>query len=186
MGTIARWTAVAGAVLLGACATQMKMQIQANQRPGTNFSHYETYAWKSAAVAAPSWPAKSDRAALDWQLRSLVDQQMARRGYQLVGNDGADLLVDYRVETRDVDMTDSFSDYAQYRAAGGTESPGTAWVQGYEQGTLFIEVSDAKTRQLVWYGSASAVVNPKLRQERMPRAIDQIFARFPGRAAPQG
>ena len=186
MGTITRWIVVASALLLGACASQMKMHIQANQRPGTNFARYETYAWKNPPVAAPTWPAKNDRAALDWQLRSLVDQQMSRRGYQLVGNDGADLLVDYRVETREVDMNDSFSDYAQYRAAGGTESPGTAWVQGYEQGTLFIEISDAKARQLIWYGSASAVVNPKLRQERMPRAIDQIFARFPGRAAPQG
>ena len=184
MGTIIRWTAVAGVMVLGACASQMKMQIQAGQRPGTDFSRYADYAWKSPAAAAPSWPAKNDRAALDWQLRSLVDQQMARRGYQLVGNDGADLLVDYRIDTHEVDMSDTFSDYAQYRAAGGTESPGTAWVQGYEQGTLFVEAYDAKTRQLVWYGSASAVVNPKLRQERMPRAIQEIFARFPGRAAP--
>jgi len=41
-------------------------------------------------------------------------------------------------------------------------------VQGYEQGTLYIEVSDGKTRQLVWYGSASAVVNRKLREKQMP------------------
>ena len=182
MTTMARWTAVAGAVMLAACATQMQMDIQVNQRPGTDFSRYGDYAWRTAAVAAPGRPAENDRAALDSQLRSLVDEQMARRGYQLVGNDGADLLVDYRIETHEVAISDMFSDYAQYRAEGGTESPGT---QDYEQGTLFVEVHDAKTRQLIWYGSASAVVNPKLRQERMPRAIEQIFARFPGRAAPR-
>ena len=113
------------------------------------------------------------------------DRQMAARGYQLVGNDGADLLVAYRVDTREREMEDSFSDYAQYRRAGGTEDPGTAWVQGYEEGTLVIEVSDARARELVWFGSATAVVNPKLREKRMPIAVERIFERFPGAASPQ-
>jgi hypothetical protein len=177
------WHALAMTVALGACASQLSMQIQAGQRPATDFSRYADYAWKTAGAGAPQWPAKDDRAALDWQIRGLIDQQMARRGYEIVGNDGADLLIDYRIDTREVDMNDSFSDYAQYRAAGGQAGPGEAWVQGYEQGTLYIEVSDGKSRQLVWYGSASAVVNPKLREKRMPVAIQRIFERFPGRAA---
>jgi hypothetical protein len=179
----ATWKAAAVTVVLGACASQLGMQIQAGQRPGTDFSRYVTYAWKTAGAVAPQWPAKDDRAALDWQLRGLIDRQMAGRGYELVGNDGAALLIDYRIDRREVDMNDSFSDYAQYRAAGGEASPGEAWVQGYEQGTLYIEVSDGKTRQLVWYGSASAVVNPKLREKRLPVAVQRIFERFPARGA---
>ena len=183
MGTRARWRAVAGAsvLALGACASQLSMQIQAGQRPGTDFSRYATYAWKTAGVRAPQWPAKNDRAALDWQLRSLVDQQMARRGYALVGNDGADLLVDYRIDTRETTIEDTFGDYARYRAEGGEGDPAEAWVQGYEEGTLVVEASDGKTRQLVWYGSATAVVNPKLREKRMPVAVERIFERFPAR-----
>jgi len=171
--------ALAAALGMAGC-TSLSMQIQAGQRPGTDFSRYATYAWTTPGRTPPAWPAKDDRVALDWQLRSLVDRQMSQRGYELVGNDGAGLLVGYRIETRNVDMTDSFSDYAQYRAAGGEASPGEAWVQGYEQGTLVIEVSDGKSRQLVWYGSASAVVNPKLREKRLPVAIQRIFERFPG------
>jgi hypothetical protein len=183
MRMTATWKAATLTVALGACASQLGMQIQSGQRPGTDFSRYATYAWKTAGAGAPQWPATNDRAALDWQIRALIDQQMAGRGYALVGNDGATLLVDYRIDTREVDMNDSFGDYAQYRAAGGEASPGEAWVQGYEQGTLYVEVSDAKTRQLVWYGSASAVVNPELREKRMPVAIQRIFERFPARGA---
>ena len=175
------WGLVVSAVGIAACASHLGMQIQAGQRPGTGFSRYATYAWKTAGAGAPQWPARDERAALDWQIRSLVDRQMAQRGYALVGNDGAALLVDYRIDTRHQTIEDTFGDYASYRAEGGVESPGTAWVQGYEEGTLVIEASDGNTRQLVWYGSASAVVNPKLREKRLPVAVERIFERFPGR-----
>jgi hypothetical protein len=177
---------LAGVVACLAACTPLSMQIQSGQRPGTNFSGYADYAWTTAAARSPEWPAKNDRAAMDWQLRSLIDQQMAKRGYALVGNDGADLLIDYRIQRREVEMQDSFSDYAQYRAAGGEAGPGEAWVEGYEQGTLIVEVSDGRTRQLVWYGSASAVVNPKLREKRLPVAVERIFEQFPGRRAAGG
>jgi hypothetical protein len=38
-------------------------------------------------------------------------------------------------------------------------------------------------RTLVWYGSATAVVNPALREQRLPNAVAQIFATFPPRTA---
>src|SRR5262245_26092118 len=152
MWTRTAWQTMAGVgvLALGACASQLGMQIQAGQRPGTDFSRYADYAWKTAGVAAPQWPAKNDRAALDWQLRGLVDQQMARRGYELVGNDGADLLVDYRIDTRQTATEDTFGSYARYRAEGGEGDLAEAWVQGYQEGTLVIEVSDGKSRQLIW------------------------------------
>lgn len=177
--SIARANALVAAMGLVACAP-LKMQIQAGARPGTDFGRYATYAWKTSGTAAPEWPAKEDRAALDWQIRPLIDRQMAARGYRLVGNDGADLLIGHHVDTRERTTEDTFGDYARYRAEGGTEDPSTAWVQGYEEGTLVIELSDGRSRQLVWYGSATAVVNPKLREKRMPVAVEQIFERFPG------
>jgi hypothetical protein len=54
---------------------------------------------------------------------------------------------------------------------------------GYERGTLVAEMSDARAHDLVWYGQASAVVNPSLREKRLPQAIAEIFASFPPRTA---
>ena len=80
-------------------------------------------------------------------------------------------------------MTDSFQDYASYRARGGEESPGEAWVHGYEEVTLVVDATDPRSRLLVWYGSASAVANPKLREQRLPVAVQRTFERFPARTA---
>lgn len=49
---------------------------------------------------------------------------------------------------------------------------------------MTVEITDARMRALVWYGSATAVVNPELRAQRLPKAIAQIFQSFPPRAAP--
>ena len=54
-------------------------------------------------------------------------------------------------------------------------------MEGYQEGALIVEVSDARTRKLVWYGSATAVVNPQLREKRLPDAVRRMFERFPTR-----
>lgn len=177
--------AIVLATALAACAaTQPSMQIRADRNPAANFAAYRTYAWAPAPEQAGQWPARDDRTAFDWSVRGLVDQQMARLGYQQVGADRADLLLDYAVSTREQTMNDTFGSYATYRAQGGTASAGEAWVMGYEKGTLIVEATDPRLRTLVWYGSASAVVNPKLREQRLPKAIEQIFQSFPARSAP--
>jgi hypothetical protein len=184
-----RWTRalrlIAMAITLAACAaTQPSMQIRADRNPAANFSTYRTYAWATMPEQAPQWPAHDDRVSFDWSVRGLVDEQMVRLGYQQVAADRADLLLDYAVSTREQTMNDTFGSYATYRAQGGTASAGEAWVMGYEKGTLVVEATDPRLRTLVWYGSASAVVNPKLREQRLPKAIEQIFQSFPARSAP--
>jgi len=176
--------AVALLLALGGCAaTKPSMQIRSDRNPAANFALYKTYAWATMPEQGGQWPAADDRVAFDWSVRSLVDQEMTRLGYQQVGYDRADLLVDYMVDTRRELLSDTFGDYSTYRAQGGTESRGQAWVQGYKQGTLTVEITDPRLRTLVWYGSATAVVNPELRAQRLPKAIAQIFQSFPPRAA---
>lgn len=174
-------------LLVCACAcgaTQPNMLIRTDRNPAGNFASYATYAWTTPPLQAPAWPAQDDRVSFDWQVRGLVDQQMTRLGYTAVPAGQSDLLLDYGVHTEEVSMNDTWGAYSKYRAQGGTQSAGTAWVMGYERGTLVIDASDARTRELVWFGQASAVVNPSLRAQRMPQAIAKIFATFPPRTAP--
>lgn len=180
--------AVATVLLLaGACACgamQPNMLIRTDRNPAGDFAAYATYAWATPPLQSPSWPAQDDRVSFDWQLRGLVDQQMARLGYTSVPAGQSDLLLDYGVRTEEETMNDSWGAYSKYRAEGGTQSAGTAWVMGYERGTLVVDAYDARTRDLVWFGQASAVVNPSLRAQRLPQAIAKIFATFPPRTAP--
>ena len=93
------------------------------------------------------------------------------------------LLVDYRVTTQEKALNDQLGEYASYRSQGGDQSLGDAFVRGYEQGTLVVLIVDAATRQRLWSGGATAVVNPALRDKRIPEAMRQMFAAFPVRSA---
>jgi hypothetical protein len=164
-----------------ACSSAAGVRIHADRNPAADFGRYARYAWASAPLSGDEWPARNERTSLDWKVRSLVDEQLARRGYGRGAPGEADFLVDYRVTTQERELTDTFGEYARYRAAGGSAGLGDAWVQGYREGALVVDVSDAATRKLVWYGSATAVVNPSLREKRLPDAIRRIFDRFPAR-----
>jgi len=173
------------AALASACAAlQPSMQVRADRNPAANFASYRTYAWTSMPEQGGQWPARDDRVAFDWQVRGLVDQQMAQLGYQQAGGGQADLLIDYGVGKSQQLMDDMYGSYAKYRAQGGTATLGEAWVMGYEEGTLVVEATDPRLRTVVWYGAASAVVNPSLREKRLPQAVAKIFASFPPRTAP--
>ena len=163
------------------CASAAGVSIHSDRNPAADFGRYTRYVWASAPLGGGEWPARNDRTAFDWRVRQLVDEQLAGRGYAQAAPGEADFAVGYRVSTQEKELTDTFGEYAQYRAAGGTQGLGDTWVQGYREGTLVVEVSDARTRQLVWYGSATAVVNPALREQRLPDAIRRIFDRFPAR-----
>ena len=184
MRQAAGWIGLLAAALLAGCAATMpSMEIRSDRNPAANFAAYATYAWSTPPLQAPAWPAQDDRVSFDWQVRGLVDQQMAHLGYTSVPAGQSDLLLDYGVRTQDESMNDTWGSYAKYRAEGGTQAAGTAWVMGYERGTLIVEATDARSRQLVWFGQASAVVNPTLRAQRLPQAIQKIFASFPPRTA---
>ena len=185
MRRAARWTGTFLLAVLASCAAvQPTMQIRTDRNPGANFATLATYAWATPPLQAPAWPAQDDRVSFDWQVRGLVDQQMARLGYTAVPAGQSDLLIDYGVRTEEASMNDTWGAYSKYRAEGGTQSAGTAWVMGYERGTLVIDAYDSRTRDLVWFGQASAVVNPRLREQRLPQAVAKIFATFPPRTAP--
>jgi hypothetical protein len=168
-------------VMVAACASSSGVSVKSDRNPDADFARYATYAWARAPLGGGVWPARDDRTAFDWKVRELVDAEMARKGYAQGAPGGAGLLVDYRVSVREKELSDTFGEYARYRAAGGEQGLGDAWVQGYREGTLVVEVSDAATRRLVWYGSASAVVNPELREQRMPDAMRRVFQSFPPR-----
>ena len=57
-------------------------------------------------------------------------------------------------------------------------------VYQYTQGTLVIDIVDAKTKTLVWRGSATGTVDgqqrsPEEMQQRVNNVVAQIMANFP-------
>ena len=165
------------------------MRVQAERNPAVDLTRYATYAWAAPSASREGrlgWsstdiaPDRREWELMGWRVQSAVDGELRRRHYVQVTAEPA-LLVAWRVVTRSKDLDDKLGEYARYRAEGGTESWGQTWVGGYQEGSLIVEIRDAGTRQLLWHGSATAIVNPELREQRLPEAVRRMFADFPAR-----
>lgn len=180
-----------------ACASYPSMRIHTEQNPRADVALYQTYGWTAPATPPPTryrddfaeplsdpppppgaeaWSAERT----DQQIRTLADAELNRLGYQRSAR--PQILLSWHVSTQRRHTQDTWGDFARYRAEGGTKDAGDAWIDGYEEGSLVIEARDSRNRALLWYGTATAVVNPELRDQRVPEAVTQIFARWPPRA----
>jgi len=142
-----------------------------------NFSLYRTYAW-----AAPNSSLEPPPAALplggmqDWRIRNAVEANLGARGWTPSANPG--VLVAYGVAVHEMN-TSSFSEYARYVQEGGREGLGPAFVTGYQQGTLYLDLYDSTTRQLVWHASATAVIGSGDNSEVVRTAVQMMLAKLP-------
>ena len=70
-----------------------------------------------------------------------------------------------------------------YGYAGSYASTGGVSVYEYEQGTLILDVVDAKTRKLIWRATAKAIVSPastpEKQTEKIKNAVQEILEHFP-------
>ena len=58
---------------------------------------------------------------------------------------------------------------------------GTAQVETYIEGTLIVDLYDAKTKKMVWRGVATATVSskPEKNAEKIDKSLAKMFARYP-------
>jgi hypothetical protein len=175
---------VAVLALLAACATA---KVDAQFDPKTDFKTYRTYAWNPT----PAGPEQAEAirfpeaAAL---VRQAVDRQLVARGLQPAAPEAADLLVAAHGQGKDrFEMTSygyktSMGPYGYSGPLTGT--PTATAVQGkvYTEGTLILDLVDAKTKELVWRGTASdTVTDPERLKVVVDGAVKKLLAEYPPR-----
>ncbi len=181
---------IAGAAIaLSACATAPR--VYSSQKPNVDFASYATYGYVAElGTDEPGAP----QSLLTQYLVAAVDREMQAAGFQYVEED-ADLLVNFYVETRDR-MQSRISGpgptsyvgvgYYMYRHGlyAAWRSYPDAEVEMYTEGTLNIDLADARQRELVWEGIAIGRVTEAVRRD-VQGAIDDVvprmFALFPER-----
>ncbi len=153
------------------------LTVKAERDPATNLSSYRSWAWTANRAKTRPWNPDNPGSRLDGLIRSGIARELAARGIQPAGPSGPDILFDYDVAVREK-STDTFSGYFDYRLRGGGGDMGDAFM-GYEEGSLIIVAYDARTRAMVWRGSASAVLNDdRVKDALVNEAIQRIFQRF--------
>ena len=166
------WAGIVALLGLITPAVIIAQNVKVDSNPSAPFASYKTYAWV-AGTTAPN-PLNDQR------LHASVDQRLAARG--LTENAASpDLIVTTNVTTHErQELVPTGFAYGPYWGgfAGG------AYVETSVEGTLILDFYDTKTKQMVWRGVATATASekPTKNAEKMNKALDKMFEKFPIRA----
>lgn len=172
---------VAGALLMQGCAT--KPTVRAEYDQGVDFSKYHSFNFAS--------PLSTDKQGystlVTQQLKSAVTHEMQQRGYTL--DSTPDLLVNFSGRLEDKQSIEStptaYYGYRYYGAWPGYSMGSDVYTVNYTQGTLNVDLIDAKSMQMVWEGVTVGEVTKKHlknREEAINKAVGNVFAKYPFQA----
>jgi len=184
-------TAGSMTALLAACASGPTVKSDYDHQ--ADFAQYRTFGYMT--------PLGTDKAGyntlLTERLKSATRGQMEMRGYTYSATN-PDLLVNFgaklQQQTEVVPGPAPMGPYYGYRAGFYGGWPGYGWgddVYQYTEGTLSIDLVDARRRQLVWEGVAvGEIQNPSSAgsSQNVDKVVAEVFAKYPfraGVAAPQ-
>lgn len=174
------------ALLLTACATGPRVSTDADSQ--ADFARYRTFAFHQPLAIET----RGYTTLLSAQLKDEARKQMESRGY-VYDEATPDLRVNLNalveekanvVAIPDVD----FGWYYSYRARAYVGVPiyrERAQLVRYTEGTVNVDLVDAREKRLVWEGIAvgsAAGRTPAERRERSGAAVAKIFESFPHRA----
>ena len=174
-----RLTILAGCAALAACASGPDIRSDVN--PSARFSEYTTFAFFS--------PLATDKAGyesvLTSRLKDATRRAMEAKGY-VYFEEAPDLLVNFYANIEDKQEIRTYSTgptmgmgYGSYGYRSGYYA---GWSTGtevqtvnYKEGTLTIDLVDAKEKLLAWQGQAEGRVSKEARKNPGP-AIDAVVA----------
>ncbi len=147
--------------------------------PKVDFSAFKTYGWHAAPAGAAPNPL------VDARIRRAVDDALPARGYRAAASPAeADFLVAHRTAVQQRIEVSPSSAAVGYRSGRWGAAVGTgADVRTYDEGTLVLDFVDAKSKELVWRGTASGTVHgdltPEEREARIREAVTKLLEKFP-------
>lgn len=168
-------------VLLASLTGCSSLTVNYDYDQNVDWGKYRSYAWmdKPDAPTNPTQP-MPDTQLWDQRFASSVQYEMGERG--IIERDDPDLLVVYHFgSTEKIQVTDwgyRYSDY--YWGYGGRQID----VYQFTEGSLVIDLIDAETKNLVWRGTGTGVVeqtqrSPEEWQKRIDNIIHKIMESFP-------
>jgi hypothetical protein len=172
-----------GLILSAGCAGN---RVTTDYSPALSFSPFHTF-----ALVMP--PDTSAQQLLDQRIRNAVQTQLHAKGLVVSDRRQADLFVGYGM----VDKTHTeIYDYQDGWGWGGGWGWryyrwGVAWpmsvrrqVETYTDGTVVVNMVDAKTKQVVWQGEVADVVSlpvadPVRATRQIDAAVAKLFEKYP-------
>jgi len=174
--------------LLGMLGCAPSVSVNYDYDKNVDFNPPKQFAWLSAPATASGSLETVIRSntLLDSRIKSAVNDQMVAKGYPAAPDTSqANLLLTYHVGTKDkVDVTDWGYGYGPYSGWYGYYGGGGGVdVYQYTEGTLILDIIDAKSKNLAWRGAAQGTLDPNAsteqREQRIKDAIAKMMTNFP-------
>lgn len=171
---------------LGGCS---RVHIRSDYDPAADFSGLRTYAWAPDPRLLNLHPLVRS-AELDGRIRSTIDRELSRRGYEQGAAGEPDFLVRYLASIRRTIGSETVWEPSSYQADPDGTLPRTAgfaqtYTHDYRAGSFIIDVLKPGRKDPIWRGTAEAVLNeaapPEERRARLDASIRRILEKFPPR-----
>lgn len=170
-----------------------KLDIDTHRDPKADFTAIKTYAWLPPIPVIPDRPADAvsdptlSQEALRPHLVAAVDRQLAARGLTQTDKDTADVHVaSYAMLTSNVSQTYVGEYYGYVTGWGSPIAPGLAPSTSstiYQKGTVVVDLVNRAANRAIWQAVIRARIDQertlKQRVERVNKAVDRMFERFP-------
>ena len=160
--------AVAAALMLAGCATTNVNSFVAR---GVDFRQFKTYAWAPETDLATGDPRLDNNPFFIERVQASAERELAARGFGKVSSGTPDLVLHYHASVRQrLDLSTVDQKYGECPTCG---------MSVFDQGTLTLDLVDARTNTLIWRGwserSLGGVVN---NQDIFEKQIDQAIVRI--------
>ena len=158
-------------VIMGVAYAQ---HVQTDFDHQVNFSQYKTYSWQQI---------KSPNSLWDNRIKNSVDAQLAAKGWTQVASGGDVSLVAMKTTKTERNLQtfyDGFGGGWRWRGFGGM-GEATTTEQDYKEGTVVVDLYDAKTKQLIWRGSTEDTLSDKAakNEKNLEKGVAKMFKDFP-------
>lgn len=161
-------------ILLFVFASCSSVRVNADYDTKVNFSNYKTFAYFKAGID------KAEISDLDKKrILYAIDETMAAKGF--TKSENPDVLISiFTKESERVDVYDNFGwgwgwGFSPWGWGFGTN------VYTSPEGTLYIDILDAKNKELVWQGQGSGYLTTDVEKKdaRVKEFVSKILEQYP-------
>ena len=164
---IGRIVSVVG-ILLIASVGAFAQQVSTDYDHAANFASYKTYSWAKVEIADPLWQGR---------IQGYIDAQLAAKGWTKAAS-GGDAAVVTIGTTQQKQQLNTYYSGGGWRFGGGMATTNTST---FTEGTLVVDIFDAKTKGLIWRGTAGDTLSTKAdkNEKTITKAVEKLFQNFP-------
>jgi hypothetical protein len=155
-------------------AASLAQTVKTDYDRGANFSQYKTFSFEKVQTENPLWV---DR------IEAAVSAALTERGLLQVASDGDVAVVAVGMTNTQQQLNTFYNGFGggwRFRSFGDS----TIDVETYKVGTLVVDLFDAKTKTMLWRGSASDTVSNKSANniKDLDKGVQKMFAKYPPKA----